>query len=106
MASQALPPLDGSLTVIPGFVDFHAKHNPEHPWALYPSFEDPSKPAAITFAELANATHRIAHLSRPGRRGPENAVVGLLIHCDSLLYVAVIQGLMRAGMVVCIHLPY
>ena len=106
MASHALPPLDGSLTVVPGFVDFHAKHNPERPWVLFPSFNDPAKATSITFAELANATHRIAHLARPGRQGTEGAVVGLLINCDTILYIALMHGLMRAGIVVCIHFPY
>lgn len=106
MASQALPPVDGSISLFPGFVDFHAKHNPERPWVLFPSFEDPSKATAITYTELANATHRIAHRARPGREGPEGLVVGLLINCDSILYVALMHGLLRAGIVVCIHLPY
>ena len=28
------PTLDGSLTVVPGFVDFHAQRNPERPWVI------------------------------------------------------------------------
>lgn len=106
MASQALPPVDGSIPLFPGFVDFHAKHNPERPWVVFPSFEDPSKASAITFSELANATHRIAHLARPGREGPEGSAVGLLINCDNILYVALIHGLLRAGIVVSVQLAY
>ncbi|KAI0337721.1 acetyl-CoA synthetase-like protein [Trametopsis cervina] len=94
-----LPPLDGSLTVIPGFVDFHATHNPQHPWVLFPSFEDPTQPITFTFSELAKATHRVAHRVRPGRKGEDGEVVALLIHTDAILYSALIQGLIRAGIV-------
>ncbi|KAI0698146.1 hypothetical protein BC835DRAFT_1413279 [Cytidiella melzeri] len=99
MASQLLPPLDGSLTLVPGCLDFHARHSPERPWVVFPSVEDPSKTSSISFAEFAKATHRIAHRARPGRHGKEGSVVGLLVHCDSILYVALIQGLIRAGIV-------
>lgn len=98
--SPVLPPLDGSLTLTPGFVDFHAKHNANLPWAVFPSRDDPTKIDSVSFAELAKASHRIAHRARPGRTGSDGEVVGLLIHCDALLYAAIIHGLARAGLVV------
>lgn len=100
MSSPVLPPLDGSLTLTPGFIDFHAKHNADLPWVVFPSPDDPEKLGSVSFAELAKGTHRIAHRARPGRQGPDGEVVGLLIHCDALLYAAVIHGLARAGLVV------
>ena len=100
MDTQPLPPVDGSISVFPGFVDFHAEHNPARPWVLFPSFDDPSRPSSISFAELANATHRIAHRARPGRKGPEGSVIGLLINCDAILYATLLYGLVRAGLVV------
>ncbi|KAI0085165.1 hypothetical protein BDY19DRAFT_909277 [Irpex rosettiformis] len=97
--NPVLPPLNGSLTLTPGFVDFHAKHNANLPWAVFPSRDGPTKLDSVSFGELAKASHRIAHRARPGREGTEGEVVGLLIHCDALLYAAIIHGLARAGLV-------
>lgn len=94
------PPLDGSITVFPGFLDFQAQHNSDLPWVIYPSQKSTTGTEAISFAELSAATHRIAHILRPGRRGPEREVVAVLIHTDSLLYIALLNGMMRAGLVV------
>ncbi|EKM57056.1 uncharacterized protein PHACADRAFT_208208 [Phanerochaete carnosa HHB-10118-sp] len=94
----AFPPLDGLIPVLPGFADFHAEHNADKPWVLWPSQEG-SKPGSISFLQFANATHRIAHMLRPNRGGPEGEVVAILINCDSVLYLALIVGLVRAGFV-------
>lgn len=95
-----IPPLDGSLTVIPGFVDFHAQHNADFPWTKFPSRTHPGQADAITFVQFAQATHRVAHKVRPRRQGSDGEVVTLLIHCDTILYVATLAGLMRANIVV------
>lgn len=94
------PPLDGSLSVLPGFVDFHAEHNPDNAWAVFPSAEDPTKKSSISHRQLAGASHRIAHALRPGRAGPEQEVVAILVNCDTILYVVTIIGMFRAGMIV------
>ncbi|KAL6302718.1 hypothetical protein BKA93DRAFT_736353 [Sparassis latifolia] len=97
---RALPPLDGSITVLPGFLDFHAEQNPNLPFFFYPS-ADPTavKPASVSYLEFAHATHRIAHAFRPGRAGPDRAVVAVVVTCDTLLYHALVVGIMRAGLV-------
>lgn len=100
MTQPHWPPLDGSLTVIPGFLDFHAERHPERAWALFPSRTDPTQAESISFGEFAKASHRFAHLVRPGRAGKDGEVVTLLIHCDTILYLAVLTGLIRAGIVV------
>ena len=95
------PPLDGTVSVLSGLVDFHAKHNPQHPWATL-AHEDGAGASPVSFAEYAQATHRIAHLFRPGRTGEDGEVVAILAHCDALLYLALLPGLSRAGIVVCL----
>ena len=100
MAHRARPPHDGSLTVIPGFVDFHAEHNADFPWAKYPSRSEPGAIEVITFSQFAEATHRVAHKVRPARQGSDGEVVTLLIHCDTILYVTTLAGLIRANIVV------
>lgn len=100
-ANIELPPLDGSIGhVLPGFVDFHAKHNPERPCYVfpYPSIES-DELRNTSYLEFAQATHRVAHYFRPNREGPEGAVVALVLNVDALLYHAILIGLIRAGCV-------
>lgn len=94
------PPLDGSLTVVPGFVDFHAQHNPERPWVILAADSKESSSTRVSFREYASATHRVAHHVRPGRVGCDGEVIAVLINCDAVLYLAVIAGVIRAGLVV------
>ncbi|KZT70000.1 acetyl-CoA synthetase-like protein [Daedalea quercina L-15889] len=99
----ALPPLDGSLRVLPGFVDFHATHNPSRPLYVFPH-PDPDSDALRTTShlEFAQATHCVAHALRPGRSGPEGSVVAIVANLDALLYHAILVGLVRAG---CVPFP-
>ncbi|KAH8102928.1 hypothetical protein BXZ70DRAFT_927267 [Cristinia sonorae] len=91
-----LPPLDGSIPVLPGWVDFHAEYNPSSLWAVFPS-QGNTEVESITFFEYAQATHRVAHSLRPNRSGKDGEIVAILIHCDSILYLALIVGMVRAG---------
>jgi acyl-CoA synthetase (AMP-forming)/AMP-acid ligase II len=97
---EHLPPVDGSITVIPGFVDFHATHNADRTWAIFPSDKNPSGTSTISFGEFARATHRVAHHVRPNRAGPEREVVVVFAHTDAVLYNALLAGMMRAGIIV------
>lgn len=100
-APSKFPPTDGSILILPGFADFHATYNPDLPWVVFPSRENPTSIESISFAEFADATHRIAHVFRPHREGSHDGeVVGVVIHCDSILYCATIVGLVRAGFIV------
>ncbi|KAJ3528253.1 hypothetical protein NM688_g8022 [Phlebia brevispora] len=92
------PPLDRSLQVLPGFLDFQAEHNGDNPWVLFPSISGKGVDS-ISFAELARASHRVAHILRPHRQGQDGEVVAVLINCDTVLYVALILGMVRAGLV-------
>lgn len=102
MARPAFPPLDGSISVLPGFADFHAKHNSAREWVrLAPDVDTPAK--SLTFAELADATHRVARTFRPDGTRSKGELIAVLIHCDTVLYLALIIGLVRAGYVVSIY---
>ncbi|KAK7693158.1 hypothetical protein QCA50_002724 [Cerrena zonata] len=96
---KEIPPRDGSIPVMPGFIDFQAQHHPDHPWFIFPSKSDPQNTTSITFAEFAMATHRIAHFIRPERLGSDDEVVVILVNCDIVLYVALLGGIIRAGLV-------
>ncbi|KAF7798276.1 hypothetical protein EIP86_009494 [Pleurotus ostreatoroseus] len=91
-----MPPLDGSITVLPGFIDFQATNNPNRTCVKFPSSDGVSN---ISYQEFANATHRVAHALRPGRRGEEGEMVALVIHTDALFYMALLAGMSRAGLV-------
>ena len=100
MIPEHLPPVDGSVPVIPGFIDFHAVHNPDRAYAVFPSEKLPSGISSVSFSELAKATHRVAHYYRPGRNGPELEVVAVMVDTDTVLYTTLLMGLMRAGIAV------
>ncbi|KAH9941064.1 hypothetical protein B0H21DRAFT_811720 [Amylocystis lapponica] len=94
-----LPPLDGSVSVLPGFLDFRVQHSPEAPCYV---FTDPNPSStdicSVSYLEFAQATHRIANIFRPGRIGPDGAVVAIVINTDTLFYHALTVGLIRAGL--------
>lgn len=94
------PLLDASTSVLPGLVDYRADNNPHHPWVVFPSLENSTKSASISFLEFSFATHKIAHVLRPDRSGPEQEVVAMLLNCDTILYIAAMAAMFRAGMVV------
>lgn len=102
MSSPRSPPLDGSVTVVPGLVDFHAKHNPDLPWVVFPSRCARDGVASVTFREFADATHKVAYAYRPQRSGCDGEVAAILLNCDVMHYIAVSCGLIRAGIQVCI----
>lgn len=93
-------PLDGSLPTLPDLADFHATYHRDAPWLMYPSKEQGGRPETISYGEMARASHRVAHILRPGRRGPEREVIALILNVDTVLYAAAMLGLMRAGFVV------
>ncbi|KAF7316041.1 Aminoadipate reductase [Mycena indigotica] len=89
------PPLDGSLNVIEA-VDFHIQQRNLTP--IF-SFSDESDIVNITHWEFARATHRVAHLLRPTRDGPEGEVVAILALVDTLLYQTLFAGCSKAGFI-------
>ena len=80
------PPLDGSLNIAM-LVDWHARHSPNHTWAVYPK-ADSMDLQHVTWRHLAYATQKVAAmLQREIRAGP-NAVpiVAVLANRDTLTY--------------------
>lgn len=95
-----LAPLDGSLVTLIDFVDFHVEQNPRSPWLVFPSTTSGDTISYISYTAMANASHRIASIVRPGRSGPDYQVVAVLLHTDSVIYVPILLGLWRAGYIV------
>ena len=95
-------PLDGSINAIPGFLDYYVEHYPSHTFVKFPSIDDPTVATSISYKDFAQATHRIAYALRPDNVESYGETIAVLVHCDSLLYMALLVGMIRAGIVVCL----
>ncbi|KAJ3740205.1 acetyl-CoA synthetase-like protein [Lentinula detonsa] len=96
MALAKTPPLDTPISV-PELLDFHYKHNPTYP--IYVFARDDQEITEISYLEYVRACHRLAHIIRPARSGPERAVVAVVASVDTLVYETIIAGVIRAGLV-------
>lgn len=100
MDTPVYPPIDGSLSTPVDFLDFNAKHNAKASYLVFPSSRSPQSVASVSFEQMALATHKVAHMLRPGREGPEGEVIAVLIHTDVPLYIAILLGIFRTGWIV------
>ncbi|KAF8597331.1 acetyl-CoA synthetase-like protein [Ceratobasidium sp. AG-I] len=96
-ARWTLPPTDGSIP-FESIIDFHLEHNPGHTWAVLAGI-DGAPSISISYEQLAYAVHRAAHIINPGGQVPRGTKIGILVSTDSMVYVALILGVMRAGLV-------
>ncbi|KAJ3731308.1 putative aminoadipate reductase [Lentinula guzmanii] len=96
MALAKTPPLDTPISV-PELLDFHYEHNPTYP--IYVFARDDQEMTEISYLEYVRACHRLAHIIRPARSGPERAVVAVVASVDTLVYEAIIAGVIIAGLV-------
>ncbi|QRV95000.1 AMP binding enzyme [Ceratobasidium sp. AG-Ba] len=91
------PPTDGSVP-LNHIVDFHLRYNPQHPWAVLAATEDHPE-VTVTYEQLAHAVHRAAHIVNPGASIPQGTNVGILATADTIVYLTLILGVSRAGLV-------
>jgi len=92
------PPLDGSL-FLPEIVEFNATHNPNHPFYTFHD-EDSNSLRHISHLEFYRAGQRVAHAIRPRRNGPNNSIIAIIANCDTILYQALVMGVIYAGLIV------
>ncbi|KAG6916589.1 putative NRPS-like protein biosynthetic cluster [Tephrocybe rancida] len=90
------PPMDKNA-FLPDVIDFNIKNNPEQPFYIYAESEESIK--TITHLEFGRGIHRVAHALRPCRSGTNGEVVAILALADTILYNAVVAGLIVAGLV-------
>ncbi|QRV80473.1 acetyl-CoA synthetase-like protein [Ceratobasidium sp. AG-Ba] len=91
------PPTDGSVP-LNHIVDFHLRYNPQCPWVVLAATEDRPE-VAVTYEQLAHAVHRAAHIINPGASIPQGTNVGILATADTIVYLTLILGISRAGLV-------
>ncbi|KIK64020.1 hypothetical protein GYMLUDRAFT_40242 [Collybiopsis luxurians FD-317 M1] len=97
MSETVKPPLDRYITV-PELLQFHAEHNPTRPLFVLGA-ESEDDVTEITYLEYIRSCHRVAHLVRPNRSGPDEAVVGLIGLLDNHVYQTIHLGIIQAGLV-------
>jgi hypothetical protein len=82
------------------------EHDPSATYAILPGQDDDVEPVKVSFQDFALATRRFARLIQPTTQtsgaGPipgssKTGVIGLLIHCDTLLYATALSGVIAAG---------
>ncbi|KAJ7509627.1 putative aminoadipate reductase [Mycena galericulata] len=94
--SSVLAPLDCTLT-IDEIIDFHIAH--KNFGAAYAFADADGHITEISHFEFSRAAHRVAHLLRPQRRGPEGQVLAIIALTDVLIYQTLVAGCIKAGIV-------
>ncbi|KAH0581972.1 hypothetical protein H2248_011636 [Termitomyces sp. 'cryptogamus'] len=93
-----LPVLNDDFFVFDA-IEFNMEHNATQPFYTFVDSNAPGRTKTITHLEFGRAAHRVAHLLRPDRHGVDGKVVGLLLQADTVLYHAIVAGLIVAGYV-------
>lgn len=95
------PPTDGSVA-LNQLVDYHLKTNPDAEFAtLVDGSDGASEPnASVSYKQLTHAVHRVAHIINPGAALPQGTRVAILTSTDTIVNIALVLGIMRAGLVV------
>ncbi|KAJ7656866.1 putative aminoadipate reductase [Mycena polygramma] len=94
--SNFLPPLDCSLN-FDEIIDQHLSH--ENRSSAFSYGDETGHITEITHLEFVRAAHRVAHLLRPQRGGPEGQVVAIVALADALIYQTIVAGCIKAGLV-------
>ncbi|KAJ7146561.1 acetyl-CoA synthetase-like protein [Mycena epipterygia] len=95
--SDILPPLDCSLN-LSEIIDLHIAHENRGAAYVFPS-ADGTGITEISHLEFSRAAHRVAHILRPQRRGPEGQVLAIAALTDVLIYQTIVAGCIKAGIV-------
>ncbi|KIK67018.1 hypothetical protein GYMLUDRAFT_37049 [Collybiopsis luxurians FD-317 M1] len=96
MANIVKPPFKSSITV-PELIQFHYDNNATQPVFVFADGDDHI--TEISYLEYIRACHRVAHLVRPKRAGPDRAVVAVVALSDNLVYQSINVGIMQAGLI-------
>ncbi|KAJ7146581.1 hypothetical protein C8R44DRAFT_757824, partial [Mycena epipterygia] len=95
--SDILPPLDCSLN-LSEIIDLQITHENRGAAFAFPS-PDGAGITEISHLEFSRAAHRVAHILRPQRCGPEGQVLAIAALTDVLIYQTIVAGCLKAGIV-------
>lgn len=94
--SPIYPPSDRTV-ILSDLPDFNLKHNASLPAYIYSS--TPGSTTEISHLEFARAVHRSAHALRLSSSF-DGQVVAVVAKTDTILYQALVAGMLRSGLVV------
>ncbi|KAF8160222.1 hypothetical protein K438DRAFT_1985842 [Mycena galopus ATCC 62051] len=86
---------------IPDLIAQNSQRDPSRPFYIYAQ-PDSKEITTITHLEFGRATHRAANILRPDGEGQNGEVVAIIALSDTVLYQAIVAGLMTAN---CIPFP-
>ncbi|KAF9073069.1 hypothetical protein BDP27DRAFT_1289576 [Rhodocollybia butyracea] len=92
-----IPSLNQSTT-IPQLLQLHYERKSDQPLYVFAE-EGKQQVTAIQYLEFVRASHRAAHLIRPNRSGLSGQVVAIMALVDTIVYTAVVAGLIEAGLI-------
>ncbi|KAF8682432.1 Sarcoplasmic/endoplasmic reticulum calcium ATPase 3 [Rhizoctonia solani] len=93
------PATDGSVS-LNQLVDYHLGRNPECGFAMLVDVSESSnEQRVVKYRQLAHATHRAAHTVNPGSALPQGTRVAILTSTDTIVNIALVLGILRAGLV-------
>jgi acyl-CoA synthetase (AMP-forming)/AMP-acid ligase II len=78
-------------------IDYHADHNPGHPFTVFPGAAVGDDLSRISYLEFGRATQRFARAIYPDAPVKQREVVGVIVNADSLMWTTAVAGLIRAG---------
>ncbi|KAJ6613061.1 amp-CoA ligase [Mycena sp. CBHHK59/15] len=84
--------------LIPDVVTLNSETNPSGPFYVYLNPES-NQIVTITHREFGRATHRAANILCPNGQGPSSRVVAVIALSDTVLYHAILVGLMTADLI-------
>ncbi|KAJ6568450.1 hypothetical protein B0H10DRAFT_1038766 [Mycena sp. CBHHK59/15] len=85
--------------LIPDFVALNSETNPSGPFYIYAKPDPSNDIVTISNFEFNRATRRAAQILRPNRRGLDGEVVALIALSDTVLYQAIVVGLINANLI-------
>ncbi|KIK64035.1 hypothetical protein GYMLUDRAFT_195812 [Collybiopsis luxurians FD-317 M1] len=103
MSVSVVPPYREKIITVSEALDFQLEHNSTRPAYVFAAYDAQNQQVSeadlteITYLEFVRASHRAAHLIRPGRSGRDGKVVAVVALVDTLVYQTVVSGLFLAG---------
>jgi hypothetical protein len=85
------------MATVTSLLRWHLEHNPTTPFAIFPGVDDDVEPVRVSFRHYASAVTRFARALRSNEHTGRVGVIGLLIHCDTILYSTALAGVIAAG---------
>ncbi|KAH7340351.1 hypothetical protein B0J17DRAFT_315649 [Rhizoctonia solani] len=94
------PATDGSVA-LNQLVDYHLGRNADCRFAMLVDISDSPNEQylPVNYKQLAHATHRAAHVVNPSLTLPQGTRVAILTSTDTIVNVALVLGILRAGLV-------